>query len=127
MKPETRARTSTEATASKRPENSSHCVMRLATGGATSTWVAGGPPWARAAVEVTRRAKPALASRRRQTDNNDFPRGLVAAADMWLCSAELSIASPVTTRVREANDPSINGMNHLLQQGNPHASNANSL
>ena len=50
MKPETRARTSTDATASKRPEYSSHCVMRLASGSATPTGIAGGPPWAKAGV-----------------------------------------------------------------------------
>ena len=52
MKPETRARTSTEASASKRPENSSHWVTRLATGGEMVTGMAGGPPWAKAADEV---------------------------------------------------------------------------
>src|SRR5262245_50855062 len=127
MKPETRARTSTEATASKRPENSSHCVTRLATGGATSTCVAGGPPWARAAVDVTRRAKPAVASRRRQTDNNDFPRILGGGgADVVVQRGTFNCLAG-NHRLGEANDLLVVRMNHLLHPGSPHASNANSL
>ena len=84
MKPETRARTSTEATASKRPENSSHWVTRLAIGGAMVTGMAGGPPWAKAADEVTRKARPAAASRRRCKDKRELPRERFAARHMWL-------------------------------------------
>ena len=84
MKPETRARTSTEATASKRPENSSHWVTRLATGAETVTGMAGGPPWAKAADEVTRKARPAAASRRRCKDKRELPRERFAARHMWL-------------------------------------------
>src|SRR5258708_40360878 len=49
MKPETRARISTTARASKRPEYSSHCVTRLAIGGEIDTGMAGAPPPAEAA------------------------------------------------------------------------------
>src|SRR5262249_16101963 len=68
MKPETRARTSTEATASKRPENSSHCVTRLATGGATSTCVAGGPPRGKAPDEGEGRGRAASGRRGRRCE-----------------------------------------------------------
>src|SRR5260370_41116860 len=63
MKPETRARTSTEATASKRPENSSHCVTRLAIGGATLTAMAGGAPWGGGGAEGEKRKRLGAAPR----------------------------------------------------------------
>ena len=70
--------------ASKRPENSSHWVTRLATGGEMVTGMAGGPPWAKAADEVTRKARPAAASRRRCKGKRELPRERFAARHMWL-------------------------------------------
>src|SRR5258708_33815483 len=73
MKPETRARTSTEATASKRPENSSHWVTRLAIGGATLTGMAGGPPWAGGAAEGERKKEGAAARTAGQNGQTHTP------------------------------------------------------
>src|SRR5688572_28005353 len=65
MKPETRARISTVATASKRPEYSSHWMMRLASGSDTDTGMAcGGPPCANPSAGINTNAA-ARANRRR--------------------------------------------------------------
>src|SRR5437879_6284926 len=73
MKPETRARISTTATASKRPEYSSHCVTRLATGAEIDTGIAGGPPCAKAEEAETQTTRPASRPRRRDTDTEEAP------------------------------------------------------
>src|SRR6478735_7389281 len=91
MKPETRARTSTVATASKRPEYSSHWVTRLAIGSETETGMAGGgPPCAHAGVAKRRRPTRA---KRRYADTMGTPPRLVGAANaqMWLRCNKLSI------------------------------------
>src|SRR5258708_38159008 len=75
MKPETRARTSTEATASKRPENSSHWVTRLAIGGGALARIAGGPPWALGVGGVERKTKLAKGNHPRQNGNSHPPPG----------------------------------------------------
>src|SRR5262245_22755165 len=67
-KPETRARISTTASASKRPEYSSHWMTRLAIGSETPTGMAGGRPWAKAGRGEKARKAAASATRRR-TEN----------------------------------------------------------
>src|SRR3954464_7784641 len=88
MKPETRARTETIATASKRPEYSSHWVTCRASGSETETGVAGGPPCA-SAIGESDNSRAAMA-RRRWTDNQASPAHC-GARDMWLQCSEVSI------------------------------------
>src|SRR5260370_40401341 len=96
MKPETRARTSTEATASKRPENSAHCVTRLAVGGATLTGMAGGPPWALAVAEVKRRTRLAAASRRRQKGKRNSPADILRRGTCGCAMRQCQLLAAVT-------------------------------
>src|ERR1700730_4602803 len=96
MKPETRARTSTEATASKRPENSSHWVTRLATGAATLTGMAGGPPWARAAADVRTKERLGTANKRRQTGKKNSPADILRRGTCGCAMRQCQLLAAVT-------------------------------